>query len=93
MAITKGKDVKLKDGKALKQEEIITDKDPRIREVAFPTIFPLPKKEEKLLIKMIDYVRSSQDPLKAERREILRGISSSVQSDNYTYIVNIHSDS
>jgi peptide deformylase len=70
MAITKGKDVKLKDDKAIKQAEIINDSDPRIRDVAFPTIFPLPKKEEKMLIRMIDYVRASQNEEKATRRGI-----------------------
>ena len=70
MAVTKGKDVKLKEGKWLKQSDIITDDDPRIREAAFNTMFPLNKKDEKMLIKMIDYVRASQDPEKAKARGI-----------------------
>ncbi len=51
-------------------KDIIKDTDPRIREVSEDVSWPLSKADLTIMNQMIDYVRSSQDPVEAKERNL-----------------------
>ncbi len=61
---------KLKKSKQLKMSDIVKDTNPLIREVSTDVIVPLEKENIKIMEQLIDYTRTSQDPIANKERNL-----------------------
>lgn len=58
----------------LKTNEIIDEKDPRIRMISEEVSFPLKEEDKKLIADMIEYLKNSQIPELAEKYDLRPGM-------------------
>ncbi len=62
--------IKIKDADRVLYKDIIKDDNKILRDVSQMVEYPLSKENRRIMMQLIDYVRSSQDELEAEAREL-----------------------